>query len=114
RKGDGDLGQAAADGRHHDRGGSGAPLKESISVRDRVKKGEIPGPHLLMSGPWVTRSLGSGLYPPEMNGMQRLVDTPEEAAKATEDLIAAGVDVIKAYVELTPAHYKAITDTAHK
>jgi imidazolonepropionase-like amidohydrolase len=92
----------------------GAPLKESISVRDRVKKGEIPGPHLLMSGPWVTRSLGSGLYPPEMNVMQKLVDTPEEAAKATEELIAGGVDVIKAYVQLAPAHYKAITDTAHK
>jgi imidazolonepropionase-like amidohydrolase len=92
----------------------GAPLKESLSVRDRVKKGEIPGPHLLMAGPWVTRSLGAGFYPPEMNNMQRLIDTPEEAAKATEDLIAAGVDVIKAYVELTPAHYKAITDTAHK
>jgi len=92
----------------------GAPLKESISIRERIKKGEVPGPHMLMSGPWVTRSLGEGFYPPEMNGMQRLVNTPEEAAKATEDLIAAGVDVIKAYVELTPAHYKAITDTAHR
>jgi imidazolonepropionase-like amidohydrolase len=92
----------------------GAPLKESLSVRDRIKKGEIPGPHMLMSGPWVTRSLGAGFYPPEMSNMQRLIDTPEEAAKATEDLIAAGVDVIKAYVELTPAHYKAITDTAHR
>ena len=37
----------------------GAPLKESVSVRDRIKKGEIPGPHMLMSGPWVTRSLGN-------------------------------------------------------
>jgi imidazolonepropionase-like amidohydrolase len=49
-----------------------------------------------------------------MNIMQRLINTPEEAAQATEELIAAGVDVIKAYVQLTPAHYKAITDTAHK
>jgi imidazolonepropionase-like amidohydrolase len=90
----------------------GAPLKESLSVRDRIRKGEIPGPHMLMSGPWVTRSLGS--YPPEMNVMQKLIDTAEEAAAATEDLISAGVDVIKAYVQLTPAHYKAIADTAHK
>jgi hypothetical protein len=29
----------------------GAPLKESLIVRDRIKKGEIPGPHMLMSGP---------------------------------------------------------------
>jgi len=90
----------------------GAPLKESLSVRDRIKKGEIPGPHMLMSGPWVTRNLGN--YPPEMNSMQKLISTPEEAAAATEELISAGVDVIKAYVQLTPAHYKAITDTAHK
>jgi hypothetical protein len=90
----------------------GAPLKESLSVRDRIKKGDIPGPHMLMSGPWVTRNLGN--YPPEMNVMQKLINTPEEAAAATEELINAGVDVIKAYVQLTPAHYKAITDTAHK
>ena len=90
----------------------GGPLKESISVRDRINKGQIPGPHLLVSGPWVTRALGG--YPPEMNVMQRLINTPDEAAAATEELIGAGVDVIKAYVQLTPAHYKAITDAAHK
>jgi imidazolonepropionase-like amidohydrolase len=90
----------------------GGPLKESLSVRDRIQKGEIPGPHLQVSGPWVTRNLGS--YPPEMNIMQKLINTPEEAAQATEELITAGVDVIKAYVQLTPAHYQAITDTAHK
>src|SRR5262249_51166813 len=50
----------------------------------------------------------------EMNNMQRLIETPQEAAAATEELIAAGVDVIKAYVNLTPAHYKAISDAAHK
>src|SRR5712692_9369555 len=90
----------------------GGPLKEGLTVRDRIKKGEIPGPHMQVSGPWVTRNLGN--YPPEMNIMQKLIDTPEEAAQATEELIEAGVDVIKAYVQLTPAHYKAITDTAHK
>ena len=90
----------------------GGPLKESLSVRDRVNRGEIPGPHLMMSGPWVTRALGN--YPPEMAVMQKLIDTPDEAARATNELLDAGVDVIKAYVQLTPAHYKAITDAAHK
>jgi imidazolonepropionase-like amidohydrolase len=69
----------------------GAPLKETLSVRDRIKKGEIPGPHMLMSGPWVTRNLGN--CPPEMNILQKLISTPEEAAAATEELINAGVDV---------------------
>jgi predicted amidohydrolase YtcJ len=65
-----------------------------------------------MSGPWVTRALGN--YPPEMNMMQKLVDTPEEAARAVDDLAKAGVDVIKAYVNLTPAHYRAIVEAAHR
>ena len=42
------------------------------------------------------------------------MDTPAEAAKATDDLAKAGVDVIKAYVKLGPAHYKAIADAAHR
>ena len=90
----------------------GGPLKESLSVRDRINRGEIPGPRMSMSGPWVTRALGN--YPPEMNMMQKLVDTPEEAARAVDDLAKAGVDVIKAYVNLTPAHYRAIVEAAHR
>jgi imidazolonepropionase-like amidohydrolase len=90
----------------------GGPLKESLSVRDRINRGEIPGPRMSMSGPWVTRALGN--YPPEMNTMQKLVDTPEEAARAVDELAKAGVDVIKAYINLTPAHYRAIVEAAHR
>ncbi len=80
----------------------GGTLKESLSVRDRIRKGAIPGPRMWMSGPWITRSLGD--YSPVLDD-QILVDTPEDAARATEKLAKAGVDVIKAYVELGPAHY---------
>jgi imidazolonepropionase-like amidohydrolase len=89
----------------------GGTLKESLSVRERIKSGAIPGPRMWMSGPWITRNLGD-YYTGLPN--QILVDTPAQAAKATEDLARAGVDVIKAYVELSPAHYKAIADAAHK
>ncbi len=89
----------------------GGTLKESLSVRDRIKRGDIPGPRMWMSGPWITRSLGD--YSPALDD-QVLVDTPEDAARATEKLARAGVDVIKAYVELGPAHYRAIVETAHK
>ena len=30
------------------------PLKESLSVRDRINRREIPGPRMLMSGPWIS------------------------------------------------------------
>ena len=89
----------------------GGTLKESLSVRDRIKKGDIPGPRMWMAGPWITRSLGD--YSPVFED-QILVDTPAQAAAAVDRLAAAGVDVIKAYVELGPAHYKAIADAAHK
>src|SRR5690606_6310549 len=80
-------------------------------TRDRIARGEIPGPRLFVSGPWITRRLGN--YQPRPV-RQILIDTPEEAAAATEDLIAKGVDVIKAYVGLGPEHYRAITETAHR
>lgn len=90
----------------------GGTLKESLSVRDRINRREIPGPRMSMAGPWITRFIGN--VTPEEAATEILIDTPEEAARATEELAKAGVDVIKAYAELTPAHYKAIVDTAHK
>jgi imidazolonepropionase-like amidohydrolase len=89
----------------------GAQMPEILTTRNRINKGEIPGPRMLVSGQWITRDLGS--YQPRP-ARQMKIDTPEDAARATEDLIAKGVDVIKAYVGLTPAHYRAITDAAHK
>ncbi len=91
----------------------GGTLKESLDVRDRINRSEIPGPRMSVSGPWITRSLGEGFYSTALEN-QILVDTPEQAAAAVDKLAAAGVDVIKAYVNLTPAHYKAIVNAAHK
>ena len=53
---DGDVGEAAAHRRHHIGCGSGGAAEPSLSVRDRIDKGEIPGPRMSMSGPWITRS----------------------------------------------------------
>ena len=89
----------------------GGTLKESLAIRDRIKAGAIPGPRMLVSGPWITRNLGD-YYTGLPN--QLLVDTPAQAAKAVDDLASAGIDVIKAYVELKPEHYKAIVDAAHR
>lgn len=86
------------------------PLKESLSVRDRINKGEIPGPRMWMSGPWLTRVLSN--YPPELK-FQMQIDGPEDAARRTEELAKAGVDVIKAY-PMSFEEYKAVADTAHK
>jgi imidazolonepropionase-like amidohydrolase len=86
-----------------------SPLKESISLRDRINKGESPGPRMWMSGPWITRTLGN--YPPDMFEIK--ADTPEEAATAAENLIKAGVDIIKVY-PLTSDQYRAVVAVARK
>jgi len=87
-----------------------APLKESLVVRDRINRGEVPGPRMLMSGPWITLSLGS--YPPEP-AFQIKVTTPEEAFAEAEKLAQAGVDLIKAY-PMSRAHYEKVVEAARK
>lgn len=85
----------------------GGPLEESLSVRDRINRGEIVGPRLLMSGPNVRG--GEEALP----GLG-IVETPEDAARTTEALIEAGVDVIKAHMGLEYEHYRAIVEVAHR
>lgn len=88
----------------------GAPLKESLAVRDRINKGEIPGPRMSMSGPWITRQ-GGGMTD-QFGGIA--VTSTAQAAAEVEKLAKAGVDVIKAHSGLTREDYQAIADTAHK
>jgi imidazolonepropionase-like amidohydrolase len=87
----------------------GAPLDESLAIRDRIAKGEIPGPRMMMSGPWLTRT--PAIFPPDY---QIKVTSPEQAGQETERLAAAGVDVIKAHAGLTFEDYKAIVAAAHR
>jgi imidazolonepropionase-like amidohydrolase len=94
----------------------GGSMKESLSVRDRVARGEIPGPRLQMSGPPINHRSG----PPNPNASINLlgpgvgITTPAEAAAAVEDHIRQGVDVIKCQTPLSLDEYKAIVEAAHK
>jgi imidazolonepropionase-like amidohydrolase len=87
----------------------GAPLAESLSIRDRINKGEIPGPRMSMSGPWITRSAGG--MTDQFGGIA--VTSSAQAGQEVDKLAKAGVDVIKAHSGLTREDYKAIADTAH-
>ena len=93
----------------------GAPLKPILSIRDRINKGEVAGSRMLVSGPWIAHLGGTGGGGAMQVGFGGLnIATPEEAARETERLAAAGVDLIKAHSGLTLADYKAIVETAHK
>ena len=88
----------------------GAPLQPSLDIRDRINKGQAVGPHLLMSGPWISR----GQTGPMQEGFGGVnISTPEAAAAQVEKLAAAGVDTIKAHAGLTAGDYKAIVKAAH-
>jgi imidazolonepropionase-like amidohydrolase len=91
----------------------GGPLEESLNVRERVARGEVPGARLFVSGFVIQRG-----GPPGPNAWPAVhpdrIDTPEDAARITEELAGAGVDVIKVRTNLTPAHYQAIVEAAHR
>ena len=90
----------------------GGPLEASLSVRDRINKGEIPGPTMYMSGPFIQHEP----YP----GTQEFrwgVKGPEDARAKVKQLAAkAGVNCIKLIDqdEMTEAEYMAVVDEAHK
>jgi len=88
----------------------GAPLQPSLTIRDRINKGEVVGTRVLASGPWISRGAG-GAMQVGFGGVN--ISTPQEAAQQTEKLAIAGVDHIKAHSGLTFEDYKAIVDAAH-
>jgi hypothetical protein len=62
-----------------------------------------------MLRPWLIQE--AMIFPPMC---QVIVHTPAEAARATEDNIRGGADVIKAQGGLTLEEYKAIVEVAHR
>lgn len=86
----------------------GAPF-QILDFRERIRRGEIPGPRLTVSGPWITRVEMAGIP----DAYEVVVSSSEEAAQRTGELIATGSDVIKTWVGLTEADYRAIVNAAH-
>ncbi len=88
----------------------GAPLKESIEVRDRINKGEIPGPTLYVSGPFIQHAPYPGTEAFRW-GVKGAADGRAKVKKLAE----AGVDIIKLIDqdEMTMEEVKAVVDEAH-
>lgn len=89
----------------------GAPLEASISVRDRINKGEIPGPTMYMSGPFIQHEP----YPGTAEFRWGVKGEADARAKI-QRLAKAGVNCIKLIDqdEMTDAEYMAVVDEAHK
>jgi imidazolonepropionase-like amidohydrolase len=89
----------------------GAPLKASIAVRERIKKGEIPGPTLYVSGPFIQHEPYPGT-----DYVRWGVKGVDEARAKVRTLAEAGVDVIKLIDQdqMTMDEVQAVVDEAHK
>ena len=86
----------------------GTPF-QILELREQIRRGELPGPRLTVSGPWITRVYLDGV-PDEY---QLLIDSPREAAARARELMDAGADVIKTWVGLTEEDYRAVVNEAH-
>ena len=89
----------------------GGPLKASIAVRDRIRKGELPGPTLYVSGPFIQHEPYPGT-----DYVRWGVKGPEDARAKVRMLADAGVDVIKLIDQdqMTMEEVEAVVDEAHK
>ena len=89
----------------------GAPLKASIAVRDRIRKGEIPGPTLYVSGPFIQHEPYPGT-----DYVRWGVKGVDDARAKVRTLAEAGVDVIKLIDQdqMTMEEVQAVVDEAHK
>ena len=89
----------------------GAPLEESIEVRDRINRGEIPGPTMYMSGPFIQKKPYPGT-----EDFRWGVNGVSDAKMKVKKLADAGVDCIKLIDQdqMTMDEVKAVVDEAHK
>jgi imidazolonepropionase-like amidohydrolase len=88
----------------------GAPLDDSLKVRDRINKGEISGPTLYVAGPFIQHEPYPGT-----EAFRWGVKGAADGRAKVKKLADAGVNIIKLIDqdEMTPEEVKAVVDEAH-
>ncbi len=87
----------------------GGPLEQSIKIRDRINRGELVGPRMFVTGPFITRELSGSTE----TYFQTLIRSPEEARAVARKFLAAGVDGLKAWIGLREEDMRALVEEAH-
>jgi len=89
----------------------GAPLEASLAVRARIARGEIPGPNLYISGPFIQHAPYPGT-----EAFRWGVKGADDARAKVKKLADAGVNVIKMIDQdqMTEEEIAAIVDEAHQ
>jgi imidazolonepropionase-like amidohydrolase len=88
----------------------GAPLEDSISIREAIASGEVPGPTLYVSGPFIQHEPYPGT-----EAFRWGVSGVDDARAKVKRLADAGVDVIKLIDQdqMTMDEVHAVVDEAH-
>jgi imidazolonepropionase-like amidohydrolase len=88
----------------------GAPLEDSLSVKRRIESGEIPGPRLFISGPFIQKASYPGT-----EAFRWGVNGAKDARAKVKQLADAGVDVIKLIDQdqMSLEEAQAVVDEAH-
>jgi len=89
----------------------GGPLEASLAVRDRINAGELPGPTMYMSGPFIQHKPYPGT-----EAFRWGVTGEADARAKVRRLAEAGVDCIKLIDQdqMTMPEVAAVIDEAHK
>lgn len=89
----------------------GAPLEEILEVQNRIQAGEIPGPTLYVTGPFLQNEPYPGT-----EAYRWGIDSPEEARRKVRHLDSAGVDIIKMVDQdkMGMDAVRALVDEAHQ
>lgn len=89
----------------------GAPLEDIVAVKRRIERGEIPGPRMFVSGPFLQKT-----NTPLTAKFRWIVNGPDDARKKVRQIVEGGADVIKLIDQdqMTLDEVKAIVDEAHK
>jgi imidazolonepropionase-like amidohydrolase len=90
----------------------GAPLEDILDVKHRIEKGEIPGPRLFVSGPFIQHRPYSDHEKEYRWGVSGAADARSKVQK----VIDAGVDLIKLIDQdqMTEEEVRTVVETAHK
>src|SRR6266581_3340147 len=90
----------------------GAPLDDVLDVKRRIEKGEIPGPRLFVSGPFIQHKP----YFEYEKEFRWGVSGAADARAKVQRIVDAGVDLVKLIDQdqMTEEEVKAVVETAHK
>jgi imidazolonepropionase-like amidohydrolase len=89
----------------------GAPLQDSVNIKQRINAGEIPGPRLFISGPFLQHEAYPGT-----EAFRWSITSVKDAQQKVDKLAKAGVDIVKLIDQdkMSLQEAQAIVDQAHK